>query len=113
MMSMIPAEVYVEEFKNCTLKQMIKEKDRLHKEIRKLEKLILERYDPEPGMEGFDSSLQVRYYNGIRRQSSEWYNFPSVDTRYEEALKSMSLMCEMIKDKCDKSRKEYIYGKNK
>ena len=65
-------------------------------------------------MEGFDSSLQVSYHdNGIRWQSSEWYDFPSVDTRYEEALESMSLMCEMIKDKCDEARKEYIYGKNK
>lgn len=76
-MSMISPEAYISQLENCTLEQMITERNSLYRELKRLEKLVLEK----------------DYSN------EEWNILPSVETRYDVYLEYVSKMCLLIRDK--------------
>ena len=74
---MISPGAYISQFENCTLEQMVKERDSLYRELRKLEKFVFEK----------------DYGN------EEWNICPSPDTRYKVYLEYLSQLCLLIRDK--------------
>ena len=85
---MISPEMYAEQFKNATYKEMIKERDSLIRYIRKYEKLE----------------------KAGDRSGEEWMIHPQPDVRYRMQMEYLAALLLLMKDKYNE---EYVWGDKK
>lgn len=85
---MISPEMYAEQFKDATYKEMIKERDSLIRYIRKYEKL--EKAGDHSG--------------------EEWMIHPQPDVRYQMYMEYLAALLLLMKDKYNE---EYVWGDKK
>ena len=82
---MISPMSYVDEHKNDSIEQLIKERKSLIKEIEKLEKIVFSK----------------------DRSSAEWNFCPGPDVRYQVELEYLSELCQYISERYNQ---EYEWG---
>ena len=87
-MSMIAPESYVEQFKNASFEELIRERDSLIEEIRDLEGIV---FDKE-------------------KKDETWQMCPGPDVRYQVLHEYLAQLCEYIKEKYNS---EYVWGEDK
>lgn len=85
---MISSEMYAEQFKDATYKEMIKERDGLIRYIRKFEKLE----------------------KAGDRSGEEWMIHPQPDVRYQMYMEYLAALLLIMKDKYNE---EYVWGDKK
>ena len=84
---MISPQAYVDEFKNEPFEKLIKERERLYKDIEKIEK------------DAFDSE----------RKSDAWNICPGPDVQYQMHLEYLAELCNFI---AEKYRTEVVWGES-